>query len=375
MTVITRVKIQEARQSAIGINITDGVYADGPWSQIAEKLGKLNPKSIGILGAAQYPQARQRAGELRTRFPTAFIKFRHYIHPEKKPTDQGMWKLPPDEYVNNVILAHGYHETGWHIVTDNESSFSADFGQSWREYAEKQAWVIELGVPKGAKFAVLRTPTHWPMRTQIDAGELDILFRAIAQHMGSADDPAVIWSPNAYYDDSNIDALAKIKYARDYFVKLTGREPVISLGEYGFDRNFTSGAGWRKVGLDGTAYMQKAVDNFNKHVGMHGWTADLYCVGVGQDDKVATFALGMPELDTLIAIAPTWVLTPTSLPEAPQPEPDPPPASQPGPDEKPISRDLFEIVQSLMALYAERDNIDAQIMEKTSKLLEYAGGA
>lgn len=371
---LTRIKIQDVKQSGIGVNITDQVYDDGHWKPIADRLNRLNPKSIGILGAAQYPQARQRARELRNRFPTALIKFRHHIH--KPPgsddiSDKGMWKLPPQEYVDNVIVAHGYHEDGLHIVTDNESAFSADFGETWKPYAEAQAQVLDLGVPVGARFAVLRTPTHWPMRSQLDAGELDILFAAVARNMGDYTDPKVILSSNAYYDESNTDALLKVKAMRDRFFKVTGREPVISLGEYGYDRNFTSGTGWRKVGLNGTVYINGAVDRFNKFLGIHSWTADLYCVGIGEDDKIKQFALGMEELDDLIVIAPTW------MPAAPVEEPpvtEPPPASQPQPDEVPISRDLFGIAQSLMALYAERDRIDAQILEKTSKLLEYAGG-
>lgn len=218
--------------SYLGINFSDGTYEDWRWPNFHTIIRANAVRWVNICGASQYEQAIQRAIAVMAAH-NCRVRFRHMLHQPPggtRLTDDGMWKLGARDWVNNVALAHRYHEIGVYLLSDNEYST----GGSYRHYAESEAERIALAVPRGVKMAVCSLPTHNPAQGQLEQGDLDPLFQAVAEYMGDASDPKVVLSPNAYFTRDNLDGLRKVVAIRKRFMDVTGREPVIVVGEYGY---------------------------------------------------------------------------------------------------------------------------------------------
>ena len=314
----------------LGIQIVGNDYADGAWfgaNGYADILRANPPAYVNLVGAGQYSAARQRAQWILDTLPGTRVLFRHMIHATPTSagdkTDGGMWRLPALEYRDNIIRAHDYHTSGLYVVTDNEASFSRVAGETWYEYSHAQSEVIKACVPIGARLAVLRTPTHWPMPQQIADGELDELLETVGAFMDDEADPRVILSPNAYFDDFNVDGLARLHLMADRFWYVNGFAPVMCLGEYGYDRDFTSGNGWLTTGMGADVYTNMLAIRALEHL-EPDWGACVYCAGIGDDAKVAHFLLNRAELRILLAKSAVWQVAPsTDIPLEPTPEENP----------------------------------------------------
>src|SRR5690606_13824002 len=112
--------------AALGINFTGKCYENWRWHNhdgYHDILAALHPAFVNLTGAEQYLDARQRGFEIPHRAPLTRIFWRHMIHQPPgvaEKTDRGMWRLPPHEYIDNLIIPHGDHLTGWYNVTDCE---------------------------------------------------------------------------------------------------------------------------------------------------------------------------------------------------------------------------------------------------------------
>ncbi len=292
-----------------GVNFTGKCYEDWRWHNSNGYFAILtkyhHPAWLNLTGAEQYAQARQRAAECRTNLPHTGILWRHMKHTPpgaSENTDKGMWKLPPREYVDNTVLAHG---TGsYYNVTDCEGHIDR---HEVKTYAAMQAEVLDYGTqpPNNARFAVLRMSTHNPLPDVLDSGDLDELLKAIGRNMGSWDDPRVVISNNGYFDDStNEDGLLTARRIEQRCISKFGFRPVIVMGEYGFDRGFTSENGWRVSQMNGAQMVGKLIDHA-KHI--PGMAACVYGVGFNPAAKVNTFHLDNPELELLMKLSPVYV--------------------------------------------------------------------
>jgi hypothetical protein len=371
-------------QSAIGIQFVGACFEDWRWDGTGgyhEMMRQLNPAFVNFMGAAQYKEAFQRATALQAQSPQTRILWRHMKHQPptmSDKTDKNMWRLPAQEFVDNVVVAHGYHKTGWYLVTDTEGSINSP--EEAKQYAAMQAQVLDNGVQAGARFAVLRTSTHNPPKAWLDAGYFDELFRAVARNMGSYLDPNVVLSMNAYYDDDpdyGNDGLKHIKTIEDRFIKVTGKRPVICLGELGYDKKFTSEAGWRTTTLSAEANAMLMVNRFNEHLGRYGWAACAWCEGVGNDAKVRNFILGSTGIRVLIGSAPRWIRL-DELPDTgplPSPEPEPPVIvpEPPQNDEDTVIIDRTEALREQIAelmLMREKLKLERQVNDTNIELYQ-----
>lgn len=298
----------------LGIHFADGVYSEGEWfgtePNYSTILHKLSPAWVNLLGGAQYNEARQRAAWVTTNLPARVI-WRHYKHippGQEKPTDGGLWKLPAPEWVNNIGLAHGYEQTGWYILTDNEPGMA-----DWTPYVRWLCDLIPLAIAAGLRLAVLRFSTHNPSYAQIDSGVFDPALRMIAQYQGPAEDLRIVVSPNWYYSDDNHDGITHIAALVNRMQQVTGRRPVVVIGEYAYAQNLDPNKGWRAAGLSESATLDGLRVNYELLIRPRGFNALPYCAGTLGGEQVTTFHLDKRMLDAMAEMMAS--VTPIEPPE------------------------------------------------------------
>lgn len=289
-----------------GVNFTGKCYEDWRWHNSTGYLSILtkyhHPAALNLTGAEQYHDALKRAVDVRSLMPQTRVLWRHMIHQPPgatENTDRGLWRLPPMEYVDNIVMAHGTAHL--YNVTDCEGHIDA---HEIKTYAQMEAARLDYGVPKGARFAVLRMSTHNPLPAILDSGDLDPLLQAIGRNMGTWDDPKVVISNNGYFDDTdNEDGLLTARRIEQRCMTLFKFRPVVVMGEYGFDKGFTSVHGWRVSGMNGAQMVGKVIDHAQYIAGM---AACVYGVGFSEDAKVKTFHLDNAELELLMKLSPVY---------------------------------------------------------------------
>lgn len=325
--------------AALGVNFADMCYEDWRWAGSGgyfEILSSRNhPAFINLTGAGQYNDALKRAQEARNRLPQTRLFWRHMIHQPPKAnekTDKGLWRLPAHEFVDNIVIAHRYHEFGLYVVTDCEGFIARS---EVKTYAEMEAERLDYGVPKGARFGVLRMSTHHPSEDVLNSGDLDPLLAAIGRNMGNWDNPRVVITLNGYFDDSNPDApnydgLFTARRIEQRCITKFGFRPIICFGEIGFDQGLDSEGGWRRAGLTAQQNISRLVKAFSKVSDMAGcaWT-----VGFTKDAKVANFHLDHESLKLLMQQSPVYAPPgPVIDPPVPPKEDDPPMPEPPPPE-------------------------------------------
>ena len=207
----------------LGLHLVDNQYTDAQRATHLDWLRKIKPAYINILGGAQHKQAMQFAHEVRRDVPATQVIFRHYVD----GGDDGLWtRIPDPGWFVEVCEIWGYHQTDWYIVTDNEANAT-----DLRPYAKWTAAVMAAASKVGLKLAVGRFSTHNPALEKINAGQLDAMWQALADH------PEHIWSPNAYFDTGNHDGLKHIKVGLRRMEAVTGKKITPVLGEYAYAMN------------------------------------------------------------------------------------------------------------------------------------------
>jgi hypothetical protein len=324
--------------SLLDITFSDGIFDVAPWhgnSQIPvgyhEIIRRGNVRWIGMCLASQPNDAKQRAAELRT---MTRVRMRHMLHippGSTKKTDDGMWKLPPLEWLNNIVIAHGYPNTGWYISDNNE--FSTENETVLAEYIHTRIEIIQQSRGKGIKLALLSTPSHWPafsenpkVKAWLDAGKFDELFKAIAEHQGEPSDPQITICPNAYYNELNDDGLRNVIALWERFKKATGKVPHMILGELAYAApldqfgRVNPHGGFKSIGMPPADMITGLIGRIQKFLLSRGIRGMLYNEGVIGGNEVTTFHCGH---DTLLA-----ALDAASKLAAPpiEPEPETPPA-------------------------------------------------
>jgi hypothetical protein len=122
--------------------------------------------------------------------------------------------------------------------------------------------------------------------------------------MGNWDDPKVVISNNGYFDDTtNEDGLLTARRIEQRCISKFGFRPVVVMGEYGFDKGFTSVHGWRVSQMNGAQMVGKVIDHAQHIAGM---AACVYGVGFSEDAKVKTFHLDNAELELLMKLSPVY---------------------------------------------------------------------
>src|SRR5690606_27953515 len=185
----------------------------------------------------------------------------------------------------------------WSSVHGREGMRSSS---EMRYYDLMLAVGLDSGVPKGARFGVFRSSTHNPSAEVLDSGDLDPLLVAVGRNMGHYDDPMVVLTPNAYFDDHNTDGLTNIRRIEQRCIDKFNFRPVIALGEYGYDQGITSEHGWRAAGINGAQAVQKMIDQYHAH--LEGFAACGYGVGFSEAAKVWTFHFDTAELKLLASL-------------------------------------------------------------------------
>lgn len=215
--------------SQIGLHFAESQYSEAQRAQHMAWLRKIKPAWVNILGGAQYDQARMFAAEIQRELPDTGILFRHY----KDNGDDGLWtRITPQWFVDGLCKTY-YQNTGWYVVTDNEAN-AGDL----TAYANWTRDVIEYAAKAGGiRLAVGRFPTHNPALAQVKAGQLDNMWRAIAEHS-----EFVIWSPNVYYSKTNFDGLTHIQNVLAHAQKFGSFRTV--LGEYAYAMNLDPHKGY-----------------------------------------------------------------------------------------------------------------------------------
>lgn len=315
----------------LGINFTGRCYEDWRWHNSTGYLNILtryhHSAFLNLTGAEQYNEARARASDVRGLMPRTGILWRHMKHTPPGAsgnTDRGLWRLAVHEYVDNVVLAHGTAD--YYNVTDCEGHIDR---HEMKTYAAMEAQRLDYGVPKGARFAVLRMSTHNPLPEILDSGDLDELLKAIGRNMGHWDDPKVVISNNGYFDDTaNEDGLLTARRIEQRCMTKFGFRPIIVMGEYGFDKGFTSEQGWRVSGINGAQMVSKVIDH-TKHIA--GMAACVYGVGFTEDAKVKHFHLGNAELELVMKLSPVYA-PPGPIVILPPEEEEPPVTTPPAPE-------------------------------------------
>jgi len=335
--------------SNLGISFGDGCYADGPWLRFGDGYHAIiqrgNLRHVRLLGAAQHKDALAREREIR---PQTVVHFRHMIHTPPggaDKTDDGMWKLPPAEWRENIYFAHGYDKYRMHAQTDNE--FSTDLEAELAHYTQWQSQLAHDATTFDMRLDMLSFPTHWPAyhkgtENWLAAGKFDDLFRAIATNQGPADKPRIWCTPNCYWNDGNTDGLRNVKALWQRFKFVTGVAPHMVCGEYAWigikDGQFDADGGYKKYGVTADYVIRYSVAHFEAYLLGYGIGAMLYSVGDLGAAKVTHFAFDAASLSRYAQLA-SGLAEPAPVPDT-KPLPDPAPVPEPPPtdgDTKPVT--------------------------------------
>lgn len=323
--------------AALGVNFADLCYEDWRWNTPDGYFAILSrwqhPAFLNFTGASQYNEALHRAMEAGQRLPQTRRFWRHMIHQppgSSEKTDKGMWRLPAHEFVDHIVIGHNYHLLGLYVVTDCEGFIARS---EVKTYAEMEAERLDYGVPKGARFGVLRMSTHHPSESVLNSGDLDPLLKAIGRNMGGWDDPKVVITLNGYFDDTNpnapnYDGLFTARRIEQRCITKFGFRPVICFGEIAFDQGLDSEGGWRRAGLTATQNITRLVQAFAKVPDMAGCA---WGVGFTKDAKVANFHLDSESLKLLMQQSPAYQ-PPGPVVIPPVEEEDPPVVTPPLPE-------------------------------------------
>lgn len=306
--------VLEPPMSAWGPHFADGCYTEGEWftdepdqPSYSTTLRRLNPAYVGLLGGAQYNEARQRAQWITANLPAKVI-WRHYKHIPPggtEPKDDGLWGLPVSEWVNNIALAHGYHDTGWYVLTDNEPSM-----QDWTPYVN---WLTDLlhylyADPKEPRsklrLAVLRFPTHNPPIQAIYSGVFDKALKAIKAYQGPVHNRRIIVSPNWYYSADNLDGIKHVVALVERMQAITGQRPTVVLGEYAYAHGLDAYKGWLGAGIPESVMLNHLRANYDALAKKHRFYALPYCVANIGGPQVMTFRMDRRVLSKMADIAP-----------------------------------------------------------------------
>ncbi len=329
----------------LSIHYVDKEYSDGQRAEHLAYLKRLRPAYVNILGASQFNEAVAFATEVRQHIPETQVIFRHF----KDGGDDGLWtRVTPKWFIEGICNTY-YKGRDWYIVTDNEAN-----ADDLRPYALWHAEVIQRASDAGIKLAVGRFPTHNPATEQINAGQLDPMWHALAKH------PEHIWSPNVYFSIGNHDGLKHINVGLRRMQAVTGKTPTVVLGEYAYAKDLDPHKGHgSELQASGEQLLATGYELLKQH--LPGTPACWYCEGDWH-----TFGMTDAMRERLITLQADSIPTPqppivTNPP--PTPEPPPPPPIDDG--------DTTEIPP----LYVTRDQLDAilqnALTRQEEKWLQY----
>lgn len=346
--------------SQLGICGSGGIYADTYWRNMAGEpdfpsiIRKGNLRHIRLIGAGQANDALNRACAVRT---NTVVHWRHMLHVPPggdHKTDDGMWRLPPEEWRKNVYMPQHdglplpYNRVRVpyqpHVSTNNE--FSTKSLAVLNEYCNFEIERARDAKMYDMRLDMLSFPSHWPcydgnetseVRTWLDKGYFDDLFRAIGQAQGPTQHPRIWCLPNAYINRENLDALRNILKLYKRFEEVNGFPPHMAVGEYGYarmkDGQFDPHGGHL---ADPTITAEQSIDllvnNYNIYLRPKGIGAMLYTAGLLGGNEVKTFHYAMKELDYFAQQAAKVDTGPLPTPILPIPEPpvivEPPPDTE-----------------------------------------------
>jgi hypothetical protein len=353
------------------INFSDGIYEAHRWNNgqpgaYRRLMTERGVRTLNILIASQASDALARAIECGN--DGLRVRIRHMLHQPPggaNKTDDGMWQLPPDEWINNVAIAHGYHQMPVFLNTDNE--FSTDVEGVLRKYISNETRRIERASEIGLKLAVMSFPSHWPALNGptsqwLKNGLFDDYFRTIARYQGSADNQRILVCPNCYVNEHPAygqDGVKNILALHQRFVEVTGIRPHMALGEYAFAQmlpgttKIDAHGGWL-TGLNRQQMISITAGIHNQYFAPVGIEAMLYTVaGTLGGNEVQTFKFSTADLDELLSS----LNPPAPPPTDPTPQPphtDPTPLPQP-----PTNDDHSEIVALRVKLEALEQRLSA----------------
>lgn len=320
------------------INFSDGIYEAHRWNNgqpgaYRRLMTERGVHTLNILIAAQPSDALARAIECGN--DGLQVRIRHMLHKpigSANETDDGMWKLPPDEWINNLAIAHGYHHMPVFLNTDNE--FSTGNVDVLRIYINYETRRIQRASEIGLKLAVMSFPSHWPALNAptsqwLQNGLFDDYFRTIAQVQGPVNNPRILVCPNCYINEHPAygqDGVKNIMALHKRFVEVTGTRPHMALGEYAYARmlpgttKIDAHGGWL-TNLNRQQMISITAAIHNQHFAPVGIEAMLYTVaGNLGGNEVQTFKLATADLDELLSAL--------NKPTTPPPPPPPTEASE-----------------------------------------------
>lgn len=352
--------------SNLGLCFSGGAYEDWRWynpNGYHTIILRGNMRHVRVIGAAQYTEALQRVQSIRAK---THVHFRHMIHVPPggdKKTDDGMWKLPVQEWIDNIYFAHGYDKYRMHVQWDNE--FSTDNLDVLGQYVHSGVQLARAAGQRDMRLDMLSFPTHWPAyhdqtKDWLAQGHFDDLFRAIAANQGSDDTPRIWCVPNAYIHEQNLDGIRNVIAIWRRFKDVTGVAPHMALGEYAWSRitadgQFDPHGGYAAEDRNPETVIDFCVDTFETKLLSYGIGAMLYTVGYLGGNEVKTFHFDNGPLN-VYAVKIAQMAEPT--PPLPEPEPVitlPIPTTPPDDDEDTVE------VPTLPAF--ERKTLERQVLK------------
>lgn len=310
--------------SNLGLCLSGGVYADTYWLNLAGEpdfptiIRTGNLRHIRLIGAGQANEALTRAGHIRT---NTVVHWRHMLHTPpggSRSTDDGMWRLPPEEWRKNVYMPNhtklpmAYPHVRLphtpHVSTNNE--FSTASLPVLLEYIAFETERARDAAAYGMCLDMLSFPTHYPtfhgeadspVRGWLDAGHFDPLLSAIGKAQGPVNNPRIWCVPNAYVHPDNLDGLRNIVAIHRRFVKVNGFPPHMVIGEYGYatfdGQRFDPHGGHRKDdAITAEASLDFLLHWYNVKLRPHGIGAMVYTAGLHGGEEVTSFHYTMREL-------------------------------------------------------------------------------